>query len=195
MDRHTSDTELLAAYVAAFGKPDDMCLLGAAATLKVDADARGLEHWRPRRVTTPPSSLDSLYRGLGLPGLASSRFPPLYEALLLSYRWAEVDLGSYRLLANEPAEDLAPLLAVMLADKGLHETLRPNGYVQFGRGTDGDYDPVCFDFRQRHRNGDCRIVRLDHEAILCDGRIRETAELAPDFRSLVLDTIRLAALR
>lgn len=92
-------------------------------------------------------------------------------------------------MANEPADDLSSLLAVIQADKHLRATLVPNGYIQFGRGPDIDYDPVCFDFRHRQRNGDCRIVKLDHEAILCHYRIREVAELAPNFRSLVLDTI------
>src|SRR5579862_2741930 len=192
MKVYGSDADLLAEYTAAFEQLDDLADFAVAPGLWVTTDADGLEYWRLRQVTTPPSALEVLYRGLGLPGRGSTRLPPLYETLLLSYRWAEVDLGTYRLLPNEPAEDLSPLLAALRADKHLYETLVPNGYIQFGRGPDVNYDPVCFDFRQRQRYGDCRIVRLDHEAALCDGRIRETAELAPNFRSLVLDTIHRA---
>jgi hypothetical protein len=81
----------------------------------------------------------------------------------------------------------------MQTDEHLGATLLPNGYAQFGQGPNTDYDPICFDFRQRQHNGDCPIVRLDHEAILCEGRIWETAQLAPNFRSLVRGTIQRAA--
>src|SRR5262249_27585534 len=136
--------------------------------------------------------LQALYHELGLPGQGSTRFPVLYETLILSYRWAEVELGDYDLLANAPSDDLAPLLSRLHADKHLYKTLVPNGYFQFGRGPGGNYDPICFDFRHRQRNGDCRIVRLDHEEVLCRFRIREIVELAPNFRSLVLRTIERA---
>ena len=171
-----SDAVLLAEYVATFEKRDD-------------TDGYGVHHGQPRPITTLPLALEALYQGLGLTGRGFTRFPPLYEALLLSYRWAEVDLGSYRLLANEPAEDLSPLLSALRADGHLLATLVPNGYVPFGKGPDINYDPVCFDFRQRQKNGDCPVVRLDQEAILCGGRIGAITELAPNLRSLVISTI------
>ncbi len=193
MDEHGSDVGLLAQYIAAFEKLDELYAFGVSSSLRVSTDASGLERWQPRQITTSPFALKALYQGLGLPGRGSTGFPLLYETLLLSYRWAEVNLGNYRLWANEPATDLSPLLAIMQADKHLSATLLPNGYIPFGQGPHANYDPVCFDFRRRQKNGDCRIVRLDHEAILCDGRVRETAELAPNFRSLVLRTIHMAA--
>ena len=165
-----NDAALLAEYIAAFENCDE-------------------QHPPPRQIITPPLALEALYRGLGFTGHGSTRFPPLYEALLLSYRWAEADLGNYRLLASEPAHDLS-LLSAMRADAFLWATLVPNGYVPFGKGPEGNYDPVCFDFRQRQRNGDCPVVRLDHEAILCQGRIGAVTELAPNFRSLVNKTIK-----
>ncbi len=72
-----------------------------------------------------------------------ARFPRLYEQLLISYRWAEVDLQSFTLLANSPGEGLSGLLQHIMKDKGLWETLIPNGYIQFGKGPDMDYDPVA----------------------------------------------------
>src|SRR5690348_11291835 len=113
------DTDLLAQYIAAFEKLGNLSELRVPTALRVSTDGYGMEQWRPRQMTTPPSALDALYQGLGLPGIGSTRFPILYEALILSYRWAEVDLGSYRLLANEPAEDLSPLLAAIRAAKCL----------------------------------------------------------------------------
>ena len=49
--------------------------------------------------------------------------------------------------------------------------------------------------RRKNQNAECRIVQLDHEEVLCNGRIREVEELAPTFRQLLLDTIERAATR
>jgi hypothetical protein len=51
------------------------------------------------------------------------------------------------------------------------------------------YDPVCFDLRRRSSTGDCPIVKIDHEQILCNWRIKKVGELAPSFRKLVESTI------
>lgn len=194
LEKQESDAMLLAEYVAAFDGLDDLSSTTTVPSeLWTHTDEYDQQHWQPRQITTSPSALQGLYKGLGLPGEGSTRFPRLYEALLLSYRWLEVYLGNYRLLPNEPAEDFTPLLSAMCANAYLRATLMANGYVQFGKAEGLDYDPVCFDFRHRQKNGDCRIVRLDHEAIACYGRIGTITELAPNFRSLVLDTIRRAA--
>lgn len=136
--------------------------------------------------TTDASMLDQLYAKL------PARFPPLYERLVLSYRWAEVDLGAYRLLANPRGPDLSGLLNEMLKDKFLSAHLLKSGYIPFGKGADIDYDPVCFDLKSRKKNREFRIVKIDHEAILCNEKIRVVAELAPTFERLVEDTIESA---
>ena len=79
-----------------------------------------------------------------------------------------------------------------MKDKGLWETLIPNGYLQFGKGPDMDYDPVCFDISSR-KNRDYRIVKIDHEEILCNYRSKVVCEIAPSFRALVLQTIERAS--
>lgn len=142
MQSQESEADLLAEYIASFEKLDDLNAREVSLLLLGPTDGDGMQHWRPRQITTLPSALVALYQGLGFTGRGSTRFPPLYEALLLSYRWAEVDLGLYRLLANEPAEDLSPLLSAMRTDVHLFETLVPNGYMPFGKGPDVDYDPV-----------------------------------------------------
>lgn len=195
VEKQESDADLLAEYVATFGKLDYLSAGSVPPLSGIHTDEYDYQHWRPRYIPTAPSMLQGLYAGLGLPGQGSTRFPHLYEALLLSYRWLEVELGNYRLLANEPAGDFTPLLSAMCADAHLRATLMANGYVQFGKAEGGNYDPVCFDFRHRQKNGDCRIVRLDHEAILCYGHIETVTELAPNFRSLIHATIHRAAAR
>ncbi len=180
------DAELLAQFVAAFEVFDDMCSLEVPANLIVRSDEPGFKYWRPKQVSTPRAALNSLYSEL------PARFPPLYESLILSYRWALVGLEAFQLLPNKPAEDLAPLLSAIMVDPCLFQTLIPAGYVQFGRGPYSSYDPVCFDIRQRHKSGEFRVVQIDHEEILCFDRIREVQEIAPSFRELVVQTIMRA---
>jgi hypothetical protein len=146
----------------------------------------GQRRWKPVHVETAASALEPLYAKL------PARFPPLYELLVLSYRWADVDLETFTLLANPPSEGLSGLWQRIIKDNGLWETLIPNGYIQFGRGTDMDYDPVCFDI-STPKSRDYRIVRIDHEEILCNQRIKVVTEIAPNFRSLVLQTIERAS--
>lgn len=189
MSSKTNVDTLLAAYVGTFGTWDDLCSWAVFPELVVSRDDYGNAQWRPREIKTNRAALESLYRGLGLSGEGVERLPALYETLILNYRWEEVDMGCYRLLGNEPAEDFSPLVGTMRKDKHLFSTLLAHGYLPFGKGADIDYDPVCFDLQRRQNHEECRIVKLDHEAILCYDKIREITELAPDFRSLVEDTI------
>ncbi len=55
-----------------------------------------------------------------------------------------------------------------------------------------DYDPVCFDLRSRTKDGDYRIVKIDHEEILCNNRLKVVAELAPSFEQLMQRTVEQA---
>src|SRR6185312_3978003 len=143
--------------------------------------------WSPIKVETPKRFLDEIYAELP----TQLRFPRLFEQLLLSYRWAEVDLGTYRLLANPPGNGLNGFFQKM-SHPNFWDIFTSAGFLQFGKGPDVDYDPVCFDIKTRKQGGDCRIVKIDHEEILCNNRIKVVAELAPSFYHLVLQTIKLA---
>jgi hypothetical protein len=187
-----NDDTLVQQYVACFPKFDEMqadeLLYPIAWQLAVgDTDQYGFKKWRPIDVETEPSSLGIIYAKL------PARFPALYEKMVLSYRWAEVDLGKYRLLANPPGSDLGGLLSEMSKSSDLQGTLLPAGLIPFGRGPDMDFDPVCFDVKTRKQGGDCRIVKIDHEEILCNNRVKVVAELAPSFYQLVLQTIDQAS--
>jgi hypothetical protein len=188
----SNDQQLVTDFVLTFGRLDE-CMTyegdpypSRYALATGEADEHGFRHWEPIRVDTNRSYLENIYAKL--PG----RFPRLYEQLVLAYRWAEVDLTRFTLLANPPGVDLEPLLQQIQADKHLSKVLEENGYVRFAKGPDIDYDPVCFDFRRRRQGGDCPVVKLDHEQILCNSRIRKVAELAPSFRDLVFTTIATA---
>jgi hypothetical protein len=148
-----------------------------------ECDHRGFKHWRPMKVETDRSLIEKIYAKL------AARFPPLFELLVLSYRWAQVDLRLYELLANPPGPDLGGFLQQMSRDLAVWTCLKTAGYMQFGRGPGGDYDPVCFDIRSRNKRGDCRIVKIDHEQILCNDLVKVRSELAPSFEQLMLRTI------
>lgn len=182
------DEQLLERYIATFEKLDEMVVdefaMPPAEQLAFgEEDEYGSRRWRPIKVKTPQPQLEELYAEL--PG----RFPPLFEQMVLSYRWAEVDLSSYRLLANPPGQDLNGLFQQITNDPALWDALIPAGFIQFGRGSDLDYDPVCFDIKSTKQAEDCRIVKIDHEAILCNYRVKVVSELAPSFYQLVLQTI------
>jgi hypothetical protein len=117
------------------------------------------------------------------------RLPPLFELLLLSYRWAEVDISLCTLIANPPGPDLSGFLKKISGEQVLWRGLTTAGYTQFGRAAGGNYDPVCFDWRSRKKTRDCKIVRIDHEEILCNDRVRVLCEIAPSFEELILKTI------
>jgi hypothetical protein len=151
-----------------------------------DRDEYGWRRWRPIKVTTDSSFLEPIYSKL------PARFPPLFERLILSYRWHEIDLHFYRLLANPPGPDLIGLLHEMSGSPDMWRCLLEKGYVQFGRGPDMNFDAVCFDLSSRKKNRDCRVVQIDHEQILCNNRVKVLSEIAPSFEQLVMKTIEEA---
>jgi hypothetical protein len=140
----------------------------------------------PVKCNTDPRQIDALYAKL------PARLPPLYERLVLSYRWEEVDTRFCALLANPAGPDLDGLFLEISRDPALWTQLSRSGYIQFGRGSGGDYDPVCFELKSRKKNKDCKVVRINHEEILCNNRIRIVAEVAESFEVLVLQAIKLA---
>jgi hypothetical protein len=183
--------DLLSTFVRTFGKLDALDFFPelnpiAAALTAGEPDEHGILRWEPRRSETDASSLEMLYAKL------PARFPSLFERMLLTYRWAEVDLETYKLLPNPPGPDLEGFLREMSRDNGLWEALIPAGFMQFGRGADIDYDPVCFDISSRGKNRDMRVVKIDHEEILCNYKVKVVAELAPSFFELLQGTIARA---
>jgi hypothetical protein len=183
--------ELIAQFVATFEKLDDMIFFPdvdpiAAQLALSERDESGYNHWRPLRVTAEPAQLEPIYAKL------PARFPPVFEQLLLSYRWDEVDLGLFRLLPNPPGPDLNGFLQEMSRDPAIWKALLPAGFMQFGKGPDTNYDPVCFDISSRKKNREFKIVRIDHEEILCNDRVKVVEEVAPTFRDLLLRAIESA---
>ena len=192
MNAEARRTELLRQFVASWQKLDGFDLRESIDDLSFDSAAvekyrSGPNHWCPLQVTTDSAALEAVYAKL------PARFPPLYEEVVLNYRWLELDLQLYRLHANPAAPGLLGLLDRILKDKFLSSFLLKSGFIPFGKGHDMDYDPVCFDLTHRRKNRELAIVKLDHEEILCNERIKVVAELAASFEQLVVDTIQRTA--
>jgi hypothetical protein len=184
---------LLEQFVGSFKKLDDMAankeLFPIAWELRSgELNQIGWPLWKPARGDTERSCLEPLYAKL------PCRFPPLFERLVLTYRWAEVEVGSCMLLANPLGPDLSRFMVQISQDPGLWQALIPAGYIQFGRAAGGHYDPVCFEVKSSRKSGDCRIVRIDHEEILCNNRVKVMGQVALNFEELVRQTIESAKL-
>jgi hypothetical protein len=89
-----------------------------------------------------------------------------------------------RLLANPPGPTLRGLAECIAADPAFVDVLFPLRLVPFGKAG-SSYDPVCFDLASRVSDADCRIVRVEHESVLCDNRVGDTWVVSDSFRSLV----------
>jgi len=123
----TDDELLLPRFVGTYEKLDDPTVWETdpiSQQLAVGApDGYGFDKWRPFQVNAASSLLEPLYAKL------PARFPKLFEFLILSYRWAEVDLMTYRLPAHSPGPDLAGLLEQMSKDPAIWGAPLPAGYI------------------------------------------------------------------
>lgn len=182
-------TALLARFVESFPRFDDMLTFDPVPTdllVRSDDSDDRFTCWHPAHCETERKHLLPVYQELG------EKFPPLFEQLVLSFRWLEVELEQLRLLANLPDGTLKPLRDNMLKDRVLNAVLIPQGFIRFAMGPDTNYDPVCFDTRRRGNDGDCPIVRIEHESVLCNDRIGDSWELYPSFKALVYSAITVS---
>jgi len=178
------DTALIDTFVETFGTFDDLHVSrdqvtgGDIAQLVEPWDESGYATWRPMQGSASADDLALLYRGIAGP------LPPLFVQLLRRYRWHQIDIDLMSLLGNLPPP-FSGFADVVRSDRLLFAALSRVNCVQFGRGSDVDYDPVCFDLGSRDLDGDCPVVKLDHEEILCNDRLTKVADIAPSFRALV----------
>jgi hypothetical protein len=113
------------------------------------------------------------------------RFPRSFGSLISRYAFPAFDLWGIAFFGNTGAGNETDLEVAIFKDRGLCEVLLSKEYVQIGRPDTGDYDPVCFDPTGPINNREYPIVRIDHEEILCNCRIKVTSQIAPSFFKLV----------
>ncbi len=181
MDALMLDDAILASFVESFAKFDDLMAMDPVPPeLDDGTDSQwGYQKWKPASVSTVAEALKELYQQIPGP------LPALYERLVLNYRWLEVYVSDdLRLLANPPGPTLRGLAENIAADAVFVDVLFPLRLVPFGKAGDS-YDAVCFDLANRAGDADCRIVRVEHESVLCDSRVGDTWVVSDSFRSLV----------
>ena len=183
------DTEIIEQFVRSFGKYDDLLVpdyydpITESFAIE-NQDQSEQRHWQPLRKQTGRDKLESVYSKL------PNHLPPMFEELLLTFRWAGVDLERFYLHANPLGNDLSGFEKEVFKDRGLSSALIEGGFVQFGKAAEFNYDPICFNTRKHLGDGDCPIVQLDHEEILCNFRLKEVGQLAPSFRNLVVSIVQ-----
>jgi hypothetical protein len=138
----------------------------------------GRKTWWPAKQRTDPSYLQPLHAAV------PTRFPSLYESLVLHFLWADVDLRLFTLFANPKAGDLKLLLGRIATDQHFWNHLIHAGYTPVGRGQTGITTQSA-----------SRSIRADRTAIFGSSELTMTRFFAltargclkacPSFRELV----------
>jgi hypothetical protein len=121
---------------------------------------------------------------------AGLRFPSTFRELIGEYLFPRFECGPLSFYAvglseESPEFKFEELRGVIFKDAGLTDFLLPRKLFPFARPRTWDYDPICFDFREDPKAKDAPVIRVDHEAILCNDRLRISDHVAPSFRELL----------
>jgi hypothetical protein len=177
-----SDDELIADFVASLQADqffDHRNPPPAEMNAGIDQHDWNCLRWKPIQVATPKAELSTLYERL------HTTFPPLYERLILTWRWLDVWNDQVRFFANPPEASLNAFAKQVLNDPVFNQHLVGGGYIPFGLDIES-YDPVCFDTNRRLADGDCMVIRFEHEAMLSFDHIGESWVLYPSCRDMML---------
>lgn len=136
-------------------------------------------------VKTDPSHLKLFYKSL------PARFPPLFETLILNFRWdhrADTELCTF--FPNPLEEDLSSFKRFMFRDDYLTNFCLQHGYMPFAEGPDINYDRFCFNLNKPSKD-DYAVVQIDHEEVLSFNRIGKPIKFASSFEVFVRMTIEV----
>jgi hypothetical protein len=141
----------------------------------------GFSDWRIKPFETA-DWIDPLEKRIGF------RFPALYRSLVTRYIFPsfETPKAGIFLFGNTPEGTDLHELRDRAVSPDLSPILLANGYVEFAKPEDGiNYDAICFDMNRLDEHGDCPIVQIEHEWILCDNRLVVVGQLAGSFAELI----------
>lgn len=120
------------------------------------------------------------------------RLPSSFRSLVTRYAFASVDVGSLTLFGNSGLDEEDDLNVMIFRDQIMATATLKNGFIQFARPKNGSYDPICFDAGKSAPNREFAIVRLDHEQILCNDRIKVVEKVADSFYKFASDIVQRA---
>ena len=115
------------------------------------------------------------------------QLPPSFSSLLRRYRFPSFECADVLLFGNVNGRQIDDLVVKFFRDATLASVTQRSGFIQVGQPSNPSYDPVCFDLRARTKTGEAPLVRLDHEDILIDGRVKILAKLHDSFSSLLAE--------
>ncbi|HEY3414856.1 MAG TPA: SMI1/KNR4 family protein [Armatimonadota bacterium] len=141
-------------------------------------DLLGVFDWR----ITPWPTVDwivPLEQRLGL------ALPPSYRSLVTRYVFPAFEVGPFQMSANTPeGTPFYEFRNRVFSDQAFVDILLPAGYIPLGNPFAGNYDQICFDTQRRKgAAGECPIVWIDHEEVLCNERIRVLEQVSSSFEA------------
>jgi hypothetical protein len=118
----------------------------------------------------------------------SFQLPPTFRSLIARYVFPSFEVGPltlYSVGVSEPDESGMEFRLAIFKDPFMSPFLFKNRLMPFARPADWSYDPVCFDFRSPNRKSEPAVLRIDHEEILCNERLRVVETISPAFHELM----------
>jgi hypothetical protein len=118
--------------------------------------------------------------------------PPTLRSLVSRYLFPSFDAGplTFYSVGCDRNRYTTEFRIAMRGDAIMWPFLLERGFLPFAKPGGGNYDPVCFDFRDSPRKNEPAVVRIDHEEILCYDRLRVLEVMAPGF-DVMLEEVRL----
>lgn len=95
-----------------------------------------------------------------------TKFPPSFMSLISRYIFDDFEAEKIWFYSNRGDASEEELGQAIFRDEIISRVTINNGFIHFARSSDGSYDPICFDIRNRGKNGEFQIVKLDHEELL-----------------------------
>jgi hypothetical protein len=120
--------------------------------------------------------------------------PSTFRSLIKRYLFPSFEVAPLTLFSvgvRDPESTGMEFKSAIFADRFMSPFLLRNGLLPFARPGDYSYDPVCFDFRAPNRKSEPAVVRIDHEEILCNERLRVVESISPAFHELTEEMTRL----
>jgi hypothetical protein len=116
--------------------------------------------------------------------------PHSYQSFIQRYSFPSFDVRGVTLFGNTGLGGDDELLSNVLPGKGtLQEVILPAGYIQIGRPDTGNFDAICFDTNVKANNREYPVVRIDHEQVLCNWRVKVVEQVWASFFSMVAEVL------
>ena len=132
----------------------------------------------------PIRAEDNVSRLRDLEEKLPKRLPESFASLLSRYSFPAFDVLGISFFAWD-SDSSAYIIEASVPKNSLSEFLIPAGYVQIGRPDRVNFDAICFDLNSYRQDREYRLVRIDHEDILVNFKVRVIAELWPSFVELI----------